>query len=200
MCDCRTAVDAGGFGGALLPEADRWSSELLVRVPSASLENLAEGRIFAPDEDVPYLDDRDDVATMVRDRWWREHAGGMDALVRVTEARARVTAADRELDAAVAAARECGVSWEAIGRAAGMARQSAHARWGPSTSPDRRAEIASARRRINDAVAELAVLPLDRPAADAMRRRLAEPDLQQARESLRAAQAATARPDPVEGS
>lgn len=61
--------------------------------------------------------------------WRREHVDGPDALAAIERARQVVTAAERDLDAAVATARSAGQSWEAIGRAAGMTRQSAHGRW-----------------------------------------------------------------------
>jgi hypothetical protein len=117
MCDCRTEH------GSHLPESKRWTSELLVRVRSKELEDLAVGRIFAVDTDVPYVAERDDVDEAIRSLWWREHAGKADALSRVEGARARVLAATRELDDAVTSAHAAGASPEAIDRAAGIARR-----------------------------------------------------------------------------
>lgn len=52
------------------------------------------------------------------------------AVSRVATAAAANDAARAELDAAVNDARNAGATWEQIGRAAGMARQSAWRRWG----------------------------------------------------------------------
>jgi hypothetical protein len=78
---------------------------LLVRVQSKALQNVTAGRIFAADDDVPYVDDRDDVASAITECWWREHAGGLDALSRIREAQGRTAATERHLDAAVAGGR-----------------------------------------------------------------------------------------------
>lgn len=51
------------------------------------------------------------------------------AVSRVATAVANFDAAAAELDAAVADARNAGATWEQIGRAAGMTRQSAWERW-----------------------------------------------------------------------
>ena len=104
-------------------------SDLLVRVPSAALEDVPAGRIYAADGDVIDVDFRDDVAGMATDRWHREHLDGPQALGRIRDARGRVSAAERELGAAVRDARAAGESWEAIGRSAGITRQTAHQRW-----------------------------------------------------------------------
>jgi hypothetical protein len=113
MCDCRTEH------GDYLPESRRWTSELLVRVPSKELEDLAAARVFATDEDVAYVDGRDDVADLGYRLWWRNHTAKADALSRVENARARVLAANRELDDAVTDAQTAGASPEAIDRSAG---------------------------------------------------------------------------------
>jgi len=70
--------------------------------------------------------------TAFQRRWHREHVDAIDALDSISGARAKIAAAERDLDAAVGAARRAGASWEAIGRAAGITRQSAHGRWGLS--------------------------------------------------------------------
>lgn len=106
-----------------------WVSDLLVRVPSATLEDVRAGRIYAADGDVVDVDFRDDVAAMATGRWHREHLDGPQALGRIRDARGRVAAAERELHEAVRDARAAGESWEAIGRAAGITRQTAHQRW-----------------------------------------------------------------------
>lgn len=123
MCDCRRGVyDTWSV-------AETWMSDLLVRVPSAALEDVQAGRIYAADGDVVDVDFRDDVADMATDRWHREHLDGPQALTRIRDARGRVAAAEQELDGAVRDARAAGESWEAIGRAAGITRQTAHQRW-----------------------------------------------------------------------
>lgn len=124
-CDCR--YEFGNRG--LIPEAERWRSDLLPRVPSNALEDIAEGGIYAADEDIPGVTTREDVDTLVQDRWWREHAGGQEALARVQHARKQFAAIEQELANAVAIARAAGASWDAIGRAVGISRQSAHERW-----------------------------------------------------------------------
>lgn len=52
------------------------------------------------------------------------------ALQTVEDVMAQVREQHRLLDEAVAAARAAGATWEHIGEAAGMTRQSAHERWG----------------------------------------------------------------------
>lgn len=98
------------------------------RVPSASLEDLAGHRVFAPDTDV-HAEERPEVAEAARAVWQREHLDPIDV---DDELRAAVTArrdADAQLDAAVAKARRLGRSWADIGAATGMTRQSANERW-----------------------------------------------------------------------
>ena len=60
---------------------------------------------------------------------WDEHIAPFQGCYAVEIAAEAVTESQRELTAAVVAAREHGASWEAIGQAAGMTRQSAHERW-----------------------------------------------------------------------
>ena len=121
MCTCRTSDS--------FAVTDTWTSDLLVRVPSPALEDLQIGRICAADGDVAYVSDRDDVSAAVVDRWKREHVAGPQALARIRTAREQVAAAELELGTAVQDARAAGESWEAIGRAAGITRQTAHQRW-----------------------------------------------------------------------
>lgn len=123
MCDCRDQ-DSGRV-------TSTWASELLTRVPSKALQDLDAGRLFvASDEDVPYVDELEPFEDLFRRLWRREHVDRLDSLDRIREARRRARAAERDLDEAVAAGRAAGHSWEAIGAATGMARQSAHGRWG----------------------------------------------------------------------
>lgn len=73
-----------------------------------------------------------DVNPVVRERMhheWNEHAEPLDVW-EVLEAHRGVRAAQNRLTEAVRSARSRGVTWEAIGRAAGMmTRQSAQERW-----------------------------------------------------------------------
>ena len=104
------------------------------RVPSQSLQDLAAHRIFAADDDTAFVIDRDDVDAAVRAQWHTEHIDPLTHLEDITSARSEVAEATRRLDHAVATARAHGTSWEAIGKAAGISRQSAHERWGERTS------------------------------------------------------------------
>ncbi len=120
---CRCGDDGDG---------PRWhAADLLTRMSSPALEDVARGRIYSPDGEVPHVPYRDDVEIVARAIWWR-HASGAAALDTIEEARRTIETAQERLGAAVAEARANGISWQAIGRAAGVTRQSAHARWGGS--------------------------------------------------------------------
>lgn len=54
-----------------------------------------------------------------------------NAVARIEAARAELASAETALDAAVAAAREGGLSWRTIGNATGLRHREASARWGP---------------------------------------------------------------------
>ena len=120
-CDCYQA-ESSRLGTT-------WVGPVFARVPSKALENVAERRIYAPDEDVAYVSEREDVQEVVVDLWRAEHAFAHDALVEVEAAAQAAAAARQRLDAAVGFARHGGASWADIGRAAGMTRQSAQERW-----------------------------------------------------------------------
>lgn len=60
---------------------------------------------------------------------WDAHVAPTAGTYEVELAAREVAEAQRRLTAAVVAARGQGASWEAVGRAAGMSRQSAHERW-----------------------------------------------------------------------
>ncbi|WP_353507183.1 hypothetical protein [Gordonia sp. ABSL11-1] len=133
----RLRASAEIVGWLLRCHCDRWNSSdgstwtdpfPWTRVPSASLEDLARHRVFAPDTDV-HADERPEVEEAARAVWRREHIDPIDV---DDELRAAVTArrhADAQLDAAVAKARRLGRSWADIGAATGMTRQSANERW-----------------------------------------------------------------------
>lgn len=119
-CDCarRSSSDVSTW-----TDPAQWA-----RVPSASLEDLARHRVFAPDTDV-HADERPEVEAAAQVVWRRMHLDPIDV---DDEIRAAVTArrdADAQLDAAVAEARRLGRSWADIGVATGMTRQSANERW-----------------------------------------------------------------------
>lgn len=147
MCDCRANTRSSAI-------TNTWTSDLIVRVPSKSLDDETLGRLFVPDEDMIGVDDT--YFEMFTAIWRREHVDGESALNAITQARRAVTAAERDLDDAVEEARSAGESWEAIGRAAGITRQSAHSRWAPSE-----ADVTTAKRRIDAAVGDLAAAPPD---------------------------------------
>jgi hypothetical protein len=77
--------------------------------------------------------DPDDAAWEGVRQEWLDHAQNVDAtasaITAVDRAARALDTARAELDAAVACARITGASWEAIGQAAGISRQSAHERW-----------------------------------------------------------------------
>lgn len=106
-----------------------WVGPVFTRVPSKLLEDIGQRKIYAVDEDVAYVSDRPDVEQAVMDLWRSEHAFSMDALAEVEAASEAAAAARRRLDTAVSLARHGGASWVAIGKAAGMTRQSAQERW-----------------------------------------------------------------------
>lgn len=111
-----------------------WVGPVFTRVPSKALEDPKARRVYATDDDVVFVSDREDVHEVAYDLWRSEHAFGADALGEV-EAAARAAASAKErLDSAVAIARASGETWEAIGRAAGMAKQSAQGRWGQANA------------------------------------------------------------------
>jgi len=120
-CDCNSSASYG--------PPSTWVGPVFTRVPSKTQESLAARRIFAPDDDVAYAADRQDVHDAAVELWRSEHAFGVDALTEVQAAAGAAAQAKLRLDAAVALARHSGASWADIGRAAGMTRQSAQERW-----------------------------------------------------------------------
>ena len=120
-CDCSTLTSR---------HPTTWTGPVFTRVPSPSVESIRELRIFAADDDVPYVGERPDVEENARELWRSEHAFAVDAIAELEAAAEGSVQARLRLDAAVALARHSGASWAAIGRATGMARQSAQERWG----------------------------------------------------------------------
>ena len=119
-CDCRT-------GGTSRPTATvlaRWE-----RVRPPHQEDPARGRFTA---EGPWaassLDDREDVYQLT-DRLWDAHLAPELAVQAISDAARAVRHATQQLDDAVLAARNAGLSWVDIGRGAGITRQSARERW-----------------------------------------------------------------------
>lgn len=121
LCTCASHGD--------LRSSTQWVSDLLPRVVSVALEDLESGRFFSSDEDVAWLADVERYETAARAIWSRAHLAPVASLAAVAQARRAVLEAEQSLNSAVATAREAGHSWEVIGRAAGVTRQSAHSRW-----------------------------------------------------------------------
>lgn len=67
------------------------------RVPSASLEDLARHRVFAPDSDVD-ADDRPEVAEAARAVWQRDHLDPLDVEAEIRAAADARREADARLD------------------------------------------------------------------------------------------------------
>lgn len=103
------------------------------RVPSKSLENLAEQKLYASDEEASSPADRPDIDASVKAVWQAQHVTPVSIELEIRRAsearRASIADFDAQLDALVARARATGLSWERIGAAAGMKRASAHERW-----------------------------------------------------------------------
>lgn len=133
MCDCRSPFGSG----ELLPDGERWRSELLARVASPAGENLARGRIFAADEDVTTVEDRDLVAVAVHTIWRDQHVAPLEAVREVERARNRLVAANSDLERALEAAIRAGVDEQTIGHAAWPQVISRQPRRVPGRSRDR---------------------------------------------------------------
>lgn len=102
-----------------------WRGRPWTRVASPGLVDRG-ARLLATGGDFYDLESPDE--TLVMDEW-RGHIAPFRTIEDVEEAAARHAATGRALDEAVAAARAAGASWNDVGRAAGMSRQSAHVRW-----------------------------------------------------------------------
>ena len=119
-CDCASRSSS---------EVSTWADPVQwTRVPSASLEDLAGHRVFAPDTDLD-VNVRPEVAEAARAVWRGEHLDPIDVDDEIRAAADARRNADAQLDAAVAKARRLGRSWADIGAATGMTRQSANERW-----------------------------------------------------------------------
>ena len=114
---------------------DTWTGDRWERVATPTLEDLENGRIYvAPGDYAAGIMDRPDVEAVARSRWLAEHVSPHEALAVIRTSCTEIAAAKRRLDEAVLYGRSAGQTWERIGQAAGMTRQSAQERWSPSSS------------------------------------------------------------------
>lgn len=104
-----------------------WLGPLWRRVPIPAEHDLPRRQVHADPGD--WADAPDEVEEAIRNEW-RGHLPA-PALTAVTAAAVAARQAQNRLAIAVAAARADSRSWEAIGGAAGISKQAAHARWGP---------------------------------------------------------------------
>ncbi|MFI6788852.1 hypothetical protein ACIBG4_16130 [Nonomuraea sp. NPDC050383] len=104
-----------------------WQGPLGERVATADEMNTTDRKVWWPD-----LDQYGDPPAGVEDGIRAEWVAHLDrpSIVAVREAAQAVRDAEARLAGGVRAAREDGRSWSRIGEAAGMAKQSAHERWG----------------------------------------------------------------------
>lgn len=105
------------------------------RVYSPAEEDLAAGQIcasLAGDAGDLCVEDRDDVFELMHGEW-RTHVVPDEHARSIRRSLQAVTDAVHTVDLEVAAARAAGLSWAAVGEAAGITRQAAHDRWGPTS-------------------------------------------------------------------
>lgn len=107
-----------------------WDGPTWQRVVAPALEDLANGRIYARPGQATDAGDREDVDRFVRTVWETKHAAPQEDLATARRLREEIAAKSDELTRTVARLRAAGQSWEKIGQATGMARQSAQQRWG----------------------------------------------------------------------
>jgi hypothetical protein len=117
---CTNALD----GGAICWRGPRWE-----RVHTPEEADPDNNRGYTKDG---LAEDGDLVAeNMYID--WEEHPLPVDILQKITETTTAIAELEQQRSDHVAHARLLSQSWEAIGRAAGMTRQSAHERWSKTT-------------------------------------------------------------------
>jgi hypothetical protein len=119
-CDC-----AAGRGSRAGWRGQRWTR--------GDVDDVQARMLRVPDDRVDDLTHADDLPAgkLLYDEWMSQHLGpAFVELTKVTAATTDVEEAQTRLSNAVAAARAAGASWESIGAASGMKRQSAHERWG----------------------------------------------------------------------
>lgn len=100
-----------------------WRGELWTRVTEPSDHDPKLRRIYSDTADLD-----EDIRDVLMQEW-QAHVAPTRGTADVRYAADEADAAQSRLAAAVRSAREQGASWEAIGKAARMTRQSAHERW-----------------------------------------------------------------------
>ncbi|GAA4667553.1 hypothetical protein GCM10023197_23450 [Gordonia humi] len=124
VCDCEHETQT------ISPTRSQWvSTDLWVRVPSPSLEDVAAGRIFAGDDATSDLEFREDVADAAKAIWRSQHIRLVDVDEEIALALAAHRAAAVAIDVAITRGRRAGRTWEQIGRVAGMSAPGANSRW-----------------------------------------------------------------------
>lgn len=119
-CSCAPGEDGS--------PAERWTGQRWSRVATAAAQDAADGRIYAEPGSALDIDGRADVRDLAY-LAWREHCGTARALQDIRAAKDAITTGERWLTNAVRLARTAGHTWDQIGQAAGVSRQSAHERW-----------------------------------------------------------------------
>lgn len=119
---CCTHHDDGGYRSATERLAT-WD-----RVATSEEEQPEVGRFYESDSAID-LDTRADVEELML-KLWHSHLEPVNARTAISGAAEEVARATRALDQAVQTGRTAGLTWAEIGQAAGIARQSAHERWG----------------------------------------------------------------------
>ncbi|NKY87513.1 hypothetical protein [Nocardia veterana] len=100
-----------------------WRGPVWTRLATAAEHDPGRRRIYSADALLP-----EDLEELLMADWDR-HIAPSRGCYDIESAAEAVAAAQQDLTDAVRVAREQGASWEEIGRAAGMTRQSAHERW-----------------------------------------------------------------------
>ncbi|TWE10290.1 hypothetical protein [Rudaeicoccus suwonensis] len=102
------------------------------RVYSPIEEDIFERRIYAPlvDDGSVFIGDQEDHVWRAIHNEWAAHLEPENHDLAIRNTIAAIANAQQQLTLDVSAARAVGLSWAAIGRAAGMTRQAARDRWG----------------------------------------------------------------------
>jgi hypothetical protein len=104
-------------------ERERWEGPLWHRVFTQAEEDLSRHLVESEDALVSAR------CEQLMRKEWRRHVDPDQTSVRIREAADAAAVAARNLDDAVALAKLAGASWETVGRAARVTRQTAHERW-----------------------------------------------------------------------
>jgi hypothetical protein len=113
-----------------------WRGQPWLRAAELSDEDLAARRVYgdyrADDGRLLFDPEQATVSAAVRTEW-QQHVEPDLLLAEIAELTEQRNDLDRRLAGTVAKARQAGSTWDAIGRAAGITRQSAHERWRDSS-------------------------------------------------------------------